>query len=152
MPVIDTKKGNRRVVVGNFKLSEHKVVRKGTMYRCTKRLCKTYAIVDDSSNRVVKVSDRPHNHEPLTDQEAARYLIKCLAVQRALADQSTRRRHILRHEYDTHPDLAAKLTYGDYFLIRTAISSARRRQNQQTGQTGHVLTEKVEILVMNRIP
>lgn len=152
---MDGKKEKRYIVVNNFKFIERRAVRHGMMYRCTYRKCKTYVNVDASLNRIIKQSDRQHDHEPLTDQEVARHVIKCAAVQRGLADLQTRRGRILRRELNLNPGLAVKLTFGDYGLIRKSINCARKKLKRSTdsgagpssGQDG-----KGKAKVTNRIP
>lgn len=143
--------------MGKYKFTEYRTARRHKVYRCTNRKCKTYVTVDASLARVIKMTGHPHNHEPMSEQDVAKEVVKCAAIRRALVDQRTLPSHIVQNELDLNPDLAVNLTSDDYALIRKSVYEARRKLNDghlsrssddQGSSTGQVRTGQPDTQVM----
>lgn len=129
---LDSKKGKECIVVNNFKLSEYRTVRNGTMYRCTNRSCKTYVIADASAKIIIRANGHPHNHKPLSDQDMAREIVKSNAIKVSLENMNMQPRDIVQRELDLNPNLSEILTFNDFFLIRKSIYTARSKMRSRS--------------------
>lgn len=125
--VIETKKGNRCVVIENYKLSEHRTLRNGSgiIFRCTNRQCKVKVLVDADVKMIVQQMNMPHNHQALSKRTVSRERIKCALIRIVAASTGARTFELVQAEIERHSDLAESLLPADIHLLRKCVYSAR---------------------------
>lgn len=97
--ILETKRGNRCLIVENVKFSEANVLKNGHIrFRCTTRPCNAHIIVNANLDKIIQTKHFPHNHAALEDSSIKLEIIRTAVKRKGVEDLHSKPKKIISEE------------------------------------------------------
>lgn len=97
--ILETKRGNRCLIVENVKFSETNVLKNGHIrFRCTTRPCNANIIVNANLDEIILTKHFPHNHAALEDSSIKLEIIRTAVKRKGAEDLHSKPNKIISGE------------------------------------------------------